>query len=163
MEYLTADLFDTHGDDVQVVAPLFRDFGGRRRFHGRIAPGKVHEDNSLVRDALSQPGDGRVLVIDGGGSLRCALLGDNLAQMGAANGWAGVVVYGCIRDSVEIGRLPPGGKALATHPAKSVKRGEGRMNEVLRFAETIFLPGAWLYADEDGILVAQEELGPGDA
>ena len=163
MEYLTADLFDTHGDDVQVVAPLFRDFGGRRRFHGRIATVKVHEDNSLVRDALSQPGDGRVLVIDGGGSLRCALLGDNLAQMGAANGWAGVGVYGCIRDSVEIGRLPLGVKALATHPAKSVKRGEGRMNEVLRFAETIFLPGAWLYADEDGILVAQEELGPGDA
>ena len=121
----------------------------------------MHEDNSLVRDALSQPGDGRVLVVDGGGSLRCALLGDNLAQMGAANGWAGVVVYGCIRDSVEIGRLPLGVKALATHPAKSVKRGEGRMNEVLRFAETIFLPGAWLYADEDGILVAQEELGSG--
>ena len=163
MEYLTADLFDAHGDDVQVVAPLFRDYGGRRCFHGRIATVKVHEDNSLVRDALSQPGDGHVLVVDGGGSLRCALLGDNLAQMGAANGWAGVVVYGCIRDSVEIGRLPLGVKALATHPAKSVKRGEGRMNEVLRFAETIFLPGAWLYADEDGILVSQEELGSGNS
>jgi regulator of ribonuclease activity A len=107
---------------------------------------KVHEDNSLVREVLDQPGEGRVLVVDGGGSLRCALLGDNLARMGAANGW------------VEIGKLPLGVKALATHPAKSVKRGEGQADLELRFADTSFTPGAWLYADEDGMVVASGEL-----
>ncbi|RLA37664.1 MAG: putative 4-hydroxy-4-methyl-2-oxoglutarate aldolase, partial [Gammaproteobacteria bacterium] len=108
MAFLTADLYDSHGDALQVAAPVFRDYGGRRRFHGPVATLKVYEDNSLVRETLGQPGEGRVLVVDGGGSLRCALLGDNLAQMGAANGWAGVVVHGCIRDAVEIGKLPLG-------------------------------------------------------
>jgi regulator of ribonuclease activity A len=158
MEFLTADLYDDHGDTLQVVAPLFRDFGGRLRFHGPVMTLKVHEDNSLVREVLDQPGEGRVLVVDGGGSLRCALLGDNLARMGAANGWAGVVVNGCIRDAVEIGKLPLGVKALATHPAKSVKRGEGQADLELRFADTSFTPGAWLYADEDGMVVASGEL-----
>ena len=158
MAFLTADLFDSHGDALQVAAPVFRDYGGRRRFHGPVATLKVYEDNSLVRETLGQPGAGRVLVVDGGGSLRCALLGDNLAQMGAANGWAGVVVHGCIRDAVEIGKLPLGVKALATHPAKSVKRGEGQRDLVLHFADTTFTPGMWLYADEDGIVVATEEL-----
>ncbi len=158
MEFLTADLYDDYGDTLQVVAPLFRDFGGRLRFHGPVTTLKVHEDNSLVREVLGQSGEGRVLVIDGGGSLRCALLGDNLARMAAANGWAGVVVNGCIRDAVEIGKLPLGAKALATHPAKSVKRGEGQADLELCFADTSFVPGAWLYADEDGMVVASGEL-----
>ena len=122
MEILTADLYDDHGEALQVAAPLFRDYGGRSAFSGPIATAKVHEDNSLVRDALAEAGNGRVLVVDGGGSLRCALLGDNLARMGAENGWAGVVVYGCIRDARVIAGITLGVKALATHPAKSVTR-----------------------------------------
>ncbi|MDX1594351.1 MAG: ribonuclease E activity regulator RraA [Gammaproteobacteria bacterium] len=159
MTYLTADLYDEHGDALQVAAPLFRDFGGRHAFHGRVVTLKVHEDNSLVRETLGESGDGRVLVVDGGGSLRCALLGDNLARMAAANGWSGVVIHGCIRDSVEIARLPVGVKALATHPAKSRKRGEGQRDVVVRFADVAFAPGSYLYADEDGLVVADEALG----
>jgi regulator of ribonuclease activity A len=158
MTHLTADLYDDHGDALQVVAPLFRDFGGRHRFHGPVTTLKVFEDNSLVREALGEPGGGRVLVVDGGGSLRCALLGDNLARMAAANGWAGVVVHGCVRDTVEIGKLPLGVRALAAHPAKSVKRGEGQRDLEVDFAGTRFVPGAWLYADEDGMVVAAGEL-----
>ncbi len=158
MALLTADLYDAHGDALQVASPLLRDYGGRRAFHGPVATLKVHEDNSLVREALGEPGAGRVLVVDGGGSLRCALLGDNLARMAAANGWAGVVIHGCIRDSVEIGKLPVGVKALATHPAKSLKRGEGQRDVTVRFADVVFEPGSYLYADEDGIVVATGPL-----
>ncbi len=158
MTLLTADLYDAHGDALQVASPLLRDYGGRRAFHGPVATLKVHEDNSLVREALGEPGAGRVLVVDGGGSLRCALLGDNLARMAAANGWAGVVIHGCIRDSVEIGKLPVGVKALATHPAKSLKRGEGQRDVPVRFADVVFEPGSYLYADEDGIVVATGPL-----
>lgn len=158
MALLTADLYDAHGDALQVASPLLRDYGGRRAFHGPVATLKVHEDNSLVREALGEPGAGRVLVVDGGGSLRCALLGDNLARMAADNGWAGVVIHGCIRDSVEIGKLPVGVKALATHPAKSLKRGEGQRDVPVRFADVVFEPGSYLYADEDGIAVATGPL-----
>lgn len=159
MAYLTADLYDEHGDALQVAAPLFRDYGGRQAFHGQVVTLKLYEDNSLVRETLGESGAGRVLVVDGGGSLRCALLGDNLARMAAANGWSGVVVHGCIRDSVEIARLPIGVKALATHPAKSRKRGEGQRDVSVRFADVNFTPGSFLYADADGLVVAGEALG----
>jgi regulator of ribonuclease activity A len=159
MSLHTADLCDDHGAALQVAAPLFRDYGGRRSFHGPVVTLKLHEDNSLVREALGEAGEGRVLVVDGGGSLRCALLGDNLARMAAANGWSGVVVYGCIRDQVEIGKLPLGVKALASHPARSAKRGAGQREVTVHFAEVTFAPGSHLYADEDGIVVAAEALG----
>ena len=94
----TADLYDTHGEALRVLAPIFRDYGGLRTFAGEVVTLKVYEDNSLVRAALEEAGHGRVLVVDGGGSLRCALVGDNLAELGHKNGWAGIVVYGCIRD-----------------------------------------------------------------
>ena len=158
MAYLTADLYDAHGDDLQVALPLFRDYGGRAEFHGPVVTLKLHEDNSLVRETLGEPGAGRVLVIDGGGSLRCALLGDNLARMAAANGWSGLVIHGCIRDSVEIAKLPVGVKALATNPTKSLKRGEGQRDVVVRFADVSFVPGCHLYADADGIVVSLEPL-----
>ncbi len=158
MTYLTADLYDAHGDDLQVALPLFRDYGGRGEFHGAVVTLKLHEDNSLVRETLGEPGEGRVLVVDGGGSLRCALLGDNLARMAAANGWSGLVIHGCIRDSVEIARLPIGVKALATNPTKSLKRGEGQRDVVVRFADVSFVPGCYLYADADGIVVSLEAL-----
>ncbi|MCP5201744.1 MAG: ribonuclease E activity regulator RraA [Gammaproteobacteria bacterium] len=154
----TADLYDAHGETLRVLAPIFRDFGGARIFEGPVATLKVHEDNSLVRAALEQPGEGRVLVVDGGGSLRCALVGDNLAMLGVENGWAGIIVYGCIRDAAPIAALAIGVKALATNPRKSVKKGEGERDVVLRFAEVSIAPGDYLYADEDGVVVAGARL-----
>ena len=136
----------------------FRDFGGQRAFHGAIATVKLFEDNALVRSILETPGAGRVLVVDGGGSMRCALLGDQLAELAVRNGWAGVVVHGCIRDSEAIGQLPLGVKALATHPLKSIKRGEGQREIPVRFAGVQFRPGAWLYADGDGLIVSEQPL-----
>jgi regulator of ribonuclease activity A len=153
-----ADLCDAYGEQVQVVAPLFRDYGGARAFSGPIATVKVHEDNVLVRQALEEPGVGRVLVVDGGGSLRCALVGDNLAALGQQNGWAGIIVYGCIRDARAIGQIALGLKALNTHPRKSVKLGAGQRDVPVTFGEAQFVPGHYVYADEDGIIVANQPL-----
>ena len=154
----TADLYDTHGEALRVLAPIFRDYGGLRTFAGEVVTLKVYEDNSLVRAALEEAGHGRVLVVDGGGSLRCALVGDNLAELGHKNGWAGIVVYGCIRDSAPIGALAIGVKALATNPRKSVKKGEGERNVTLRLAEVVIEPGDYLYADVDGVVLAKAKL-----
>ena len=158
MSHATTDLSDAHPDAIQVAEPMFRDFGGQRAFHGAIATVKLFEDNALVRSILETPGAGRVLVVDGGGSMRCALLGDQLAELAVRNGWAGVVVHGCIRDSEAIGQLPLGVKALATHPLKSIKRGEGQREIPVRFAGVHFRPGAWLYADGDGLIVSEQPL-----
>ncbi len=158
MSHATTDLSDAHPAAIQVAEPMFRDFGGQRAFHGAIATVKLFEDNALVRSLLETPGAGRVLVVDGGGSMRCALLGDQLAELAVRNGWAGVVVYGCIRDSEAIGQLPLGVKALATHPLKSIKRGEGQREIPVRFAGVWFRPGAWLYADGDGLIVSEQPL-----
>jgi regulator of ribonuclease activity A len=154
----TADLYDEFGETLRIAAPIFHDFGGRRTFQGPVATVKVHEDNSLVREALEEAGDGRVLVVDGGGSLRCALVGDVLAELGRKNGWAGIIVYGCIRDSAPIADIDIGIKALATHPRKSVKRGVGERDVAVRFAEVEIRPGDYLYADTDGIAVADRAL-----
>jgi regulator of ribonuclease activity A len=153
-------LCDAYGEQVQVAAPLFRDYGGVLAFSGPIATVKVHEDNVLVRQALEEPGVGRVLVVDGGGSLRCALVGDNLAALGQRNGWAGIIVYGCIRDARAIGEIALGLKALNTHPRKSVKLGAGQRDVPVMFAEAEFVPGQYVYADEDGIVVARQPLDP---
>jgi len=150
----TADLYDAHGEALQVASPLFRDFGRRVAFAGPISTVQVHEDNALVRQALEEPGQGRVLVVDGGGSLRCALLGDNLASLGAKQGWAGVVIYGCVRDADVLATLDFGVKALATNPRKSGKTGQGRRDGPVRFADVEFRPGEWLYADRDGVVTA---------
>jgi regulator of ribonuclease activity A len=158
MSHATTDLSDAHPDAIQVADPIFRDFGGQRSFHGLIATVKLFEDNALVRTMLETPGAGRVLVVDGGGSLRCALLGDQLAELAVRNAWAGVVVYGCIRDSEAIACLPLGVKALATHPLKSIKRGEGQREIPVCFAGVHFRPGAWLYADGDGLIVSEQPL-----
>jgi regulator of ribonuclease activity A len=158
MSFNTADLCDSHPDSVEIADPLFSDFGGRETFHGMISTVKVFEDNSLVRQALEQPGQSRVLVVDGGGSLRCALLGDQLGALALENGWAGIVINGCVRDSAELMELDLGVRALATHPLKSVKRGEGRRDVVVRFAGVHFVPGHYLYADADGVLCSPVEL-----
>ena len=154
MDVLTTDLCDAHEDKVRVVEPMFRSFGGRPAFNGRIATLKLFEDNSLVRKALESPGDSRVLVIDGGGSRRRALVGDQLAALGVKNGWAGVVVYGCIRDSRAIRAMDIGVFALDTHTMKTVKKNVGESDIPVSFGGVTFTPGEWLYADEDGVIVS---------
>lgn len=158
MDHATTDLSDEFGGKLQACEPLFRDFGLVKRFCGPIATIKCFEDNSLVREAVAEPGNGRVLVIDAGGSMRRAVLGDLLARKAVDNGWNGFVIYGCIRDSAAIGLMPVGVKALGTHPVKTDKRGEGQRDIAVRFADATFEPGAWVYADEDGILIAPHQL-----
>ena len=154
MTYLTTDLCDDHEDTVRVVEPMFSSFGGRDSFHGKIATLKLFEDNTLVRKTLDSPGDGRVLVIDGGGSLRRALVGDQLAALAVINGWAGIVVYGCIRDSRAISEMDIGMFALDTHPMKTRKLNTGETELPVTVGGVTFTPGEWLYADEDGVIVS---------
>lgn len=158
MDLHTADLCDANEDKVRVVEPMFSSFGGRAAFAGRIATLKLFEDNSLVRKALESPGEGRVLVIDGGGSLRRALVGDQLAAIAVKNGWSGIVVYGCIRDSRAIGEMDIGVFAIDTHPMKTVKRNAGEADLPVTFGGVTFTPGEWLYADEDGVIVSSTAL-----
>jgi len=158
-ELKTTDICDAHADKVCVAEPIgFKDFGGSKYFSGRIQTIKCFEDNSFVRKALETNGDGKVLVVDGGGSMRCALLGDMLADLAIKNKWNGIVVYGCIRDSAAIARLPLGVKALNAIPLKSNKRNEGQENITVHFAGTDFVPGQFIYCDADGIIVAKEAL-----
>lgn len=154
----TADLCDEH-DGLGVAEPVFRDFGGALAFGGPISTVRVGDDNSLVRDALAEPGGGRALVVDGGGSTRCALVGDRLAALARDNGWAGLLVNGCVRDSTQLAEIAVGLKALGTCPRKSVKRGEGERDVSVEFAGLRFAPGEWLYADADGVVVSPAELG----
>jgi regulator of ribonuclease activity A len=161
MEPRTTDLSDAHPDLVQIVDPGLKDFGGRGLFHGPLSTVQAPEDNSLVREALEEPGEGRVLVIDGGGSMKCALLGDLLGALAVKNGWSGVVVNGCVRDAEVLATLPLGIKALATHPRKSDKRQQGQREVPVRFGGVLFVPGDWLYADADGVLTAPRALHGG--
>jgi len=159
MSHATADLYDEHGEDLQIASPMFRDYGGNIIFEGPVVTLKVFEDNSLVRAALEERGDGRVLVVDGGGSMRCALVGDMLAELGRSNGWSGIVVYGCVRDAAQLSQMRIGIKALGTNPRKSVKKGEGTRDVALRFADLVVMPGHYLYADQDGVVIANQRLG----
>lgn len=156
------DLCDEFSDQIQIAEPIFTDFGGKLEFSGPISTVKCFEDNSLVRAALEEPGEGRVLVVDGGASDRCALLGDNLAQLAIDNEWAGIVVYGCIRDSGEISQMDVAIKAMNVHPKKSNKKNQGERDAPVRFAGISFMPGDWLYADLDGLIVSESELSLGD-
>lgn len=154
----TCDLCDRFEGRVRVLELPLRDYGGRIAFSGRVSTVKALEDNSLVREAVAEPGEGRVLVIDGGGSLRRAMLGDMLAEKAVANGWNGVLVHGAIRDSVALARLDLGVKALGTCPLKTDKRGQGLRDVPLRFGGVEIRPGDWLAADEDGVVIAGEAL-----
>lgn len=154
----TSDLCDAH-PQLQVCAPVLREFGASGGFHGAIATLKVFEDNALVRATLERPGEGRVLVVDGGGSLRCALVGGQLGVLAVRNGWAGIVVNGCVRDCAELAALPLGIRALAAHPRRSEKGlHTGHAGRAVEFAGVRFAPGAWLCADADGIVVAEHAL-----
>jgi regulator of ribonuclease activity A len=158
MSFAVADLSDAC-PSAAVCAPLLHSFGGRERFHGPIRTLQVFEDNALVREALASDGDGAVLVVDGGGSLRCALLGGNLAELAVRNGWAGVVINGCVHDCAELRQQPLGVLALASHPRRSQKGCfGGRADLPVSFGGVCFEPGHWLYADSDGVLLAAEPL-----
>jgi regulator of ribonuclease activity A len=161
MSFGTPDLCDEFGAEVHVAEPVFRDFGGVERFAGPVATLRVFEDNALVRQALEMPGGGRVLVVDGGGSLRTALVGGNLASLAHQNGWGGLVVFGCIRDAPEIASTPLGVKALHAVPRQSAKTGAGERGVPVAFAGVTFAPGAWVYADRDGLVVADRKLTDG--
>jgi len=156
--FSTADLYDQNESDVQVASPGFRDYGGKKQFSGPISTLRVYEDNSLVRTTLEEPGNGRVLVIDGGESMRCALVGDQLAQLASNNHWAGIIVSGCIRDAVLIEGIDIGVKALGTNPRKTVKRNSGERDIPVIFSGVTFTPGEYVYADEDGILISARSL-----
>jgi len=158
MELLTSELYDAHPDHVFVAEPVFRDFGGRRCFHGAVETVRAYEDDSLIRQILNEPGNGRVLVIDGSGSMRCALLGAAAAETAAGNGWAGIVVFGAVRESRKLSILPIGVKALCTNPRRPILRSESLRSVPLHLAGISFKPGEWLYADEDGVLVSWDQL-----
>jgi regulator of ribonuclease activity A len=155
----TTDLCDVHGDVVRVVDPIFRDYGGRRHFAGLISTVKVLEDNVLVRAALEEPSDGRVLVVDGGGLTRFALMGDQMANLGQQNGWAGVVLHAAIRDVEALATVEIGIKALAACPRRSAKNGLGERDVLVTFGGVTFKPGEWLVADADGIVISATPLG----
>ena len=150
--WAVADISDQHPEAPIAIAP-FADYGAKTTFFGPISTVKVFEDNVLVRAALEEPGEGRVLVVDGGGSRRCALVGDRLAALARDNGWAGVIVYGCIRDCAVIQTMDVGIKALGTSPKRSVKRGEGHRDAAVAFAGVRWSPGHYAYGDRDGIIV----------
>ena len=154
----TTDLCDAHGDAVEACEPVFHSYGGKRAFSGPVSTVRCFEDNSRVKEAVESEGHGRVLVVDGGGSRRCALFGGNLGLAAVRNGWAGIVIHGYIRDSAELNALDLGIRALGTMPLRSEKRGEGSRDVPVRFAGASFRPGDHVYADEDGVVVARRSL-----
>lgn len=153
MTHSTCDLSDQYGDAARLPAPVFRDFGGSARFQGAAVTVKCFEDNTRVKELLATPGTGRVLVVDGGGSTRCALLGDMIAKDAVANGWAGIVVYGCVRDTAVLATLDIAIKALAATPRRSTRRGEGSVGLEVDIAGARVANGDAIFGDEDGILV----------
>lgn len=157
MPIVTPDICDDH-PEVQVVDPGFRNYGGVTAFGGPIVTVKCFEDNSLVKELVATPGQGRVMVVDGGGSYRCALLGDMLAEKAAASGWAGLIIYGCVRDVDVLGQTSLGVQALGSHPRKSNKRGVGEQDIPVTFSGVTFQPGHYVYADNNGIVVSEKPL-----
>jgi regulator of ribonuclease activity A len=158
MTIQTADLCDQFEAELRVCSPMFRSYGGHSAFGGPISTLKLHEDNGLVRKALENPGHGKVLVVDGGGSMRRALVGDQIAALAVKNDWAGIVVYGCIRDAAAIAQMDLGVMALGTHPLKTIKRNEGQSDITVSFGGIDFVPGHHVYADSDGVIVSERAL-----
>lgn len=157
----TADLVDQLGDDVRSCDLQLRSLGGVGRFAGPVRTVRCRNDNALVKQVLSTPGDGAVLVVDGGGSLASALVGDLIAGLAVDNGWSGLVLHGVVRDAVALASLPLGVKALGTNPRKSRKAAEGEVDVVVGFGGIVFAPGEWVFSDEDGILVLSAEQATG--
>ena len=149
----TADLYDEQGEELDALALQLHDIGGHVAFHGPVRTVRCHRDNALVKATLATAGEGAVLVVDGGGSLESALVGDLIAASAVENGWAGIIVHGAIRDRTAIGALPLGVKALGSNPRKSAKDGVGEVDVPVEIGGVVFRPGAYVWADADGILV----------
>ncbi|HBC57621.1 MAG TPA: putative 4-hydroxy-4-methyl-2-oxoglutarate aldolase [Gammaproteobacteria bacterium] len=158
MEYVTPDLCDEYPQQVRVISPMFQQFGKRRSVGGEVVTIKCFEDNSRVKEQVAESGAGRILLVDGGGSKRCALLGDLLAAKGADSGWAGIIVYGCVRDVDILADIDLCIQALASHPQKSTRRGEGQVNIPITIGGVTVSPGEFLYADNNGVIVSTEPL-----
>lgn len=158
MNFLTASLADTFADEVETADPLLQQFGGVATFWGTIVTLDAYEDNGLLHDALQAPGQGKVLVVDGGGSLQRALVGKDLAQMACENGWQGIIVYGCVRHVVQLAQIPIGISALAATPLGARRRGRGSTQKPIHFCGITFRDGQYVYADADGILIATRDL-----
>ncbi len=153
MTWSTCDLADEHGDEARVVVAELRHFGGLRRFSGQAATVRCVDDNSMVREQIESMGNERVLVVDGGGSLRTALIGDTLAEIALANGWAGIILDACVRDTTALATIELGVMALGTSPRRSAKRREGVVDVPVELGGVVVSPGDRVYADEDGIVV----------
>lgn len=154
----TPDLCDQYPELVQAVEPMFSNFGGRESFGGQVITVKCFEDNSRVKELVATPGNNRVMVVDAGGSMRRACLGDMLAEAASANGWSGIIIYGCIRDVDEIMATDIGVQALGVHPMKTDKKGIGEIDIAVTFGGVTFNSGDYLYADNNGIIVSPEKL-----
>ena len=163
MRLATTDLLDAHEAElelgtVRVLQPGLLALGRHRSFAGPIVTLKLFEDNTLLAELVKTPGNGRVIVVDAGGSLRCGIFGGMLAEAAAKNGWAGVVVFGCVRDADELDDCELGVRALGLNPRRSVKRGEGQSDVAVTFLGATLRPGNWLYADRDGVVVSDRPL-----
>ncbi len=154
----TADLIDDHADKLEFCHLPFRAFGRRRSFFGAIQTVKCFEDNVVLKSELQKPGKERVLVVDGGGSTRFAIVGDMIAEILRSNRWAGIIINGAIRDSAEIDKMDVGVRCLGTSPQKSAKEGFGKAGIPIRFGGVTFAPGHWVYCDEDGVLLCAQKL-----
>lgn len=158
MSFVTCDLCDDHPDDVRVCEPMFGSFGGREAFGGEIVTVKCHEDNSRVKELLATAGKGKVLIVDGGGSMRCALMGDMIGESAVQQGWEGVIIYGCVRDVDALAQLDLGVHAVAAIPLKSVRKGVGETGLDITFGGVTFVQGQYVYADNNGVIVAAKKL-----
>lgn len=158
MSISTADICDRYPDRIRVLAPMLRHFGGRQQFSGPIATINCFEDNVLIREAAVEDGRGRVMVIDGGASLRSALVGDGIAEWARDHGWAGMIINGCVRDIVALARVEIGVLALAVNPITPGKRRIGSRDRAVTFGDVRFEPGEYVYCDEDGVVVCSEPL-----
>ncbi|TPE49185.1 putative 4-hydroxy-4-methyl-2-oxoglutarate aldolase [Maribrevibacterium harenarium] len=158
MQDLTPDLCDLYAERIQIADSIFQDFGGQECFHGQVVTVSCFEDNSRVRELVGEPGAGRVIVVDGRGSRRRALLGDMLAEKAANNGWAGLIIHGAVRDAVALSKLALGVKALCAFPLPTIKRGLGEVGNTVDFAGVTIRHGDYVYCDRNGIVVSQEAL-----
>lgn len=158
MKFQTVDLCDKYKGSIQVALPVFRIYGSVEAFHGQVQTVKCYEDNTVVRETLSKPGAGKVLVVDAGGSLKCALVGDVVAGIGAKSGWSGIILNGCVRDIRAVNRIRIGIRALGNVPLASDKHGLGVLGVPVSFAGVDFIPGHYVYCDVDGIVVSEKRL-----
>jgi len=158
MTFSTCDLCDQFPDRIRVLVPIFRHYGGRTRFSGSIATIKCFEDNVFIREAAVEEGRGRVMVIDGGGSLRSALVGDGIAEWARDHGWAGMIINGCVRDTVALAKVDLGVMAIGVNPVTPGKRRVGARDVAVTFGDVRFVPGEYAYCDEDGVVIAIERL-----